>query len=115
MKVHTLYSSRNLLAGVGAVAFVGGIVVLGERTIRTVGGKITRLTPSRSYAVQMGTAVAVLSSTVLGLAVSTSHCLVGAIIGIGVADRMCVTVALPSAPAELCILSCVRPLQVCTS
>ena len=37
----------------------------------------------------MGTAVAVLSSTVLGLAVSTSHCLVGAIIGIGLADRFC--------------------------
>ena len=40
--------------------------------------------------------VAVLSSTVLGLAVSTSHCLVGAIIGIGLADRLCT-----SADAEL--------------
>ena len=63
-------------------------VLLGERTITTVGSKITKLTPSRSFAVQLGTAVAVLSSTVLGLAVSTSHCLVGAIIGIGLTDRL---------------------------
>ena len=72
----------------GAGGFVVGIVLLGSRTIQTVGGKITKLTPSRSFAVQMGTAVAVLSSTVLGLAVSTSHCLVGSIIGIGLADRL---------------------------
>ena len=72
----------------GAGGFVVGIALLGSRTIQTVGGKITKLTPSRSFAVQMGTAVAVLSSTVLGLAVSTSHCLVGSIIGIGIADRL---------------------------
>ena len=72
----------------GAGGFVVGIAMLGSRTITTVGAKITQLTPSRSFAVQMGTAVAVLSSTVLGLAVSTSHCLVGSIIGIGIADKL---------------------------
>ena len=72
----------------GAASFVVGIALLGRRTIETVGGKITRLTPSRSFSVQMGTAVAVLSSTVLGLAVSTSHCLVGAVIGVGIVGRL---------------------------
>lgn len=76
------------LLSLGAIGFVVGIVLLGRRTIQTVGGKITKLTPSRSFAVQMGTAVAVLSSTVLGLAVSTSHCLVGSMIGIGLADKL---------------------------
>ena len=72
----------------GAGGFVVGILLLGERTITTVGSKITKLTPSRSFAVQMGTAIAVLSSTVLGLAVSTSHCLVGSIIGVGLAAKL---------------------------
>lgn len=72
----------------GSCGFVVGIVLIGNRTIATVGGKITTLTPSRSFAVQTGTAVAVLSSTVLGLAVSTSHCLVGAVIGVGIAGRL---------------------------
>ena len=72
----------------GAVGFVLGILTLGERTILTVGSKITKLTPSRSFAVQLGTAISVLSSTVLGLAVSTSHCLVGSLIGIGLASQV---------------------------
>ena len=72
----------------GARGFVVGIALLGRRTIETVGGKITKLTPSRSFSVQMGTAVAVLSSTMLGLAVSTSHCLVGAVIGVGMVGRL---------------------------
>ena len=76
------------LLTLGSCGFVVGIFLLGSRTIATVGGKITKLTPSRSFAVQLGTAVAVLSSTVLGLAVSTSHCLVGAIIGIGLCDKL---------------------------
>jgi len=67
----------------GAGGFVVGIVLLGRRTIETVGGKITKLTPSRSFSVQMGTAVAVLSSTMLGLAVSTSHCPPAALEGKG--------------------------------
>lgn len=71
----------------GATGFVCGIVVLGYKTIATVGSKITTLTPSKSFATQMGAGVAVLGSSVLGMPVSTSHCLVGAVVGVGVAQR----------------------------
>merc|ERR1711865_178643 len=67
----------------GAVGFVLGIVFLGSKTISTVGTKITKLTPSRSYATQIGAALAVLASSVIGLPVSTSHCLVGSVVGVG--------------------------------
>ena len=73
---------------IGSAGFVVGIAALGSRTIATVGGKITTLTPSKSFSVQIGAAVAVLSSTVLGLAVSTSHCLVGSVIGVGIASKI---------------------------
>ena len=73
---------------IGSGGFVFGIAALGSRTIATVGGKITTLTPSKSFSVQIGAAVAVLSSTVLGLAVSTSHCLVGSVVGVGIASRI---------------------------
>ena len=43
---------------IGATGFVVGIAVLGERTISTVGGKITKLTPTKSFATQMGAALA---------------------------------------------------------
>ena len=48
---------------IGSAGFVVGIAALGSRTIATVGGKITTLTPSKSFSVQIGAAVAVLSST----------------------------------------------------
>jgi len=70
----------------GASGFVVGIILLGSKTINTVGSSITTLTPSRSYATQMGAAVAVLASSVLGLPVSTSHCLIGSILGVGFAQ-----------------------------
>jgi phosphate/sulfate permease len=72
----------------GSAGFVVGIVALGSRTIATVGSKITQLTPTRSFATQIGAAIAVLLSSVLGLPVSTSHCLVGAVIGIGIAQSL---------------------------
>ena len=76
------------ILAVGTGGFVVGIAALGARTIETVGNKITKLTPSKSFAVQIGAAVAVLSSTVLGLAVSTSHCLVGSVVGVGIAAKL---------------------------
>merc|ERR1711959_683182 len=72
----------------GSAGFVVGITLLGSRTIATVGTKITQLTPTRSFATQIGAAIAVLASSMMGLPVSTSHCLVGAVIGIGVAQKL---------------------------
>jgi len=72
----------------GGAGFVVGILLLGVRTIDTVGNKLSALTPSKSFAAQIGAAVAVLTSSALGLPVSTSHCLVGAVIGVGAADRV---------------------------
>lgn len=72
----------------GSAGFVLGIVTMGRLTIKTVGTKLTALTPSKSFATQMGGAVAVLGSSALGLPVSTSHCLVGSVVGIGVFEQM---------------------------
>mmetsp|Transcript_42080 Transcript_42080/g.85921 ORF Transcript_42080/g.85921 Transcript_42080/m.85921 type:complete len:799 (-) Transcript_42080:69-2465(-) len=75
----------------GSAGFLIGIVTMGRLTIQTVGNKITELTPSKSFATQMGGAIAVLSSSALGLPVSTSHCLVGAVVGIGVVQKCMAT------------------------
>ena len=71
----------------GATGFVLGIVTIGSRTIKTVGSSLTKLSPSRSYATQIGAAVAVLLSSVLGLPVSTSHCLIGSVVGVGIGQQ----------------------------
>eukprot|EP00494_Astrolonche_serrata_P008018 UN08052 len=71
----------------GGMGFVAGIILLGKRTIETVGAKITSLTPSKSFATQMGAAVAIMLSSTLELPVSTSHCLIGSVIGVGLVQK----------------------------
>merc|ERR1712032_775728 len=78
----------------GALGFAVGILTMGRFTIKTVGTKITVLSPSKAFATQIGGAVAVLSASVLGMPVSTSHCLVGAVFGIGLIQKLTNTGAL---------------------
>ncbi len=71
-----------LLGGVGIVI---GLATWGWRVIETVGKKITQLTPSRGFAASFGAATTVILATKLGLPVSTTHVIVGAILGVGLA------------------------------
>jgi len=72
----------------GCLGFAVGIITMGRFTIKTVGTKITVLSPSKAFATQMGGAMAVLWSSYFGMPVSTSHCLVGAVVGIGFAQKI---------------------------
>eukprot|EP00472_Partenskyella_glossopodia_P004792 CAMPEP_0197527808 /NCGR_PEP_ID=MMETSP1318-20131121/22835_1 /TAXON_ID=552666 /ORGANISM="Partenskyella glossopodia, Strain RCC365" /LENGTH=489 /DNA_ID=CAMNT_0043082629 /DNA_START=95 /DNA_END=1561 /DNA_ORIENTATION=- len=84
--VHDVPKVQEWCLALGACGFVVGILTLGKNTVETVGNKIIRLTPSTSYATQMGAAIAVLLSSALGMPVSTSHCLVGSVLGAGLAQ-----------------------------
>jgi len=53
--------------------------------IATVGKEITELTPSRGFAAELATASTVVGASAIGLPVSTTHTLVGAVLGIGIA------------------------------
>jgi len=63
---------------------VGGLVVWGYRVIATIGEKITPLQPSGGFCAELATAMTVLLASRLGLPVSTSHALVGAVVGVGI-------------------------------
>ncbi|MBQ8706925.1 MAG: inorganic phosphate transporter [Succinivibrionaceae bacterium] len=69
----------------GAVGIVIGLSTLGYKVMKTVGVKITHLTPSRGFAAQLATAATVVIASGTGLPISTTQTLVGAIIGIGLA------------------------------
>ncbi len=71
-----------LLGGCGIVA---GLLMLGKRVIATVGKEITQLTPSRGFACELSAASTVVFASGLGLPISTTHSLVGAVLGIGLA------------------------------
>ena len=71
-----------LLGGIGIVI---GLATYGYKVIATVGKEITRLTPSRGFAAELAAASTVVTASAFGLPVSTTHTLVGAILGIGLA------------------------------
>ncbi len=71
------------ILGLGGIGIVVGLATYGYRVMRTVGEKITQLTPSRGVAADVAATATVLACSRLGMPISTTHTLVGAILGIG--------------------------------
>ena len=70
----------------GSIAIVIGLLTYGFRVIGTVGKGITKITPSSGFAAELSAATIVVLSSSYGFPVSTTHTLVGAIIGIGLVN-----------------------------
>jgi PiT family inorganic phosphate transporter len=60
----------------------------GWRIIRTMGSKITKLTPAGGFAAETGAAVAIYTATAMGVGISTTHTITGAIVGVGATKRL---------------------------
>jgi PiT family inorganic phosphate transporter len=73
------------MLGVGGVGIVMGLGTFGYRVMETVGRKITELTPSRGFSAELGAATTIVVASRLGIPISTTHVLVGAVLGVGFA------------------------------
>ncbi len=69
----------------GGIGIVIGLATWGWRVIRTVGKRITELTPSRGFCAEFAAAITILFASTMGLPLSTTHTLVGAVLGVGLA------------------------------
>lgn len=70
---------------VGGIGIIIGLATYGWRVIGKIGSKITELTPSRGFAAELGAAGTVVIASGTGLPISTTHTLVGAVLGVGLA------------------------------
>ena len=73
------------ILGLGGGFIVLGLMVWGYRVMATVGESITDITPSRGFCATFGAASVVLICSKMGLPISTTHTLVGSVIGVGLA------------------------------
>lgn len=73
------------LLALGGGGIVIGLATWGWRVIETIGSKITELTPTRGFSAEFGAAATILFASKLGLPISTTHALVGAVFGVGLA------------------------------
>ena len=79
------FSISPFILFLGAFGIVVGLATWGWRVIGTIGSKITELTPTRGFAAEIGTSITILFASKLGLPISTTHALVGSILGVGIA------------------------------
>lgn len=70
----------------GGGGIVLGLATLGYKVIATIGKKITEVTPTRGFSAEFGAATTVLIASSMGLPISTTHTLVGGVIGVGFAQ-----------------------------
>ncbi len=68
---------------IGGVGIVVGLATYGYKIMATIGKKITELTPSRGFSAEFAAATTIVVASKMGLPVSTTHTLVGAVIGVG--------------------------------
>lgn len=72
-----------LMLGGGGIVI--GLATFGRQVIATVGQKITQLTPSRGFAAELAAATTIVIASGTGMPISTTHTLVGAVLGVGLA------------------------------
>ena len=68
---------------VAGICLVVGLVSLGHLVMGTIGNKVTRLTPMAGFSAQFSASVVVVVATLVGIPVSTTHVIVGAVTGVG--------------------------------
>lgn len=72
---------------IGGLGIVAGLALQGKKVIMTVGEGIISLQPSKGFSAEIATAITILIASRLGFPVSTSHALIGSVVGIGLIQR----------------------------
>ena len=73
------------ILAMGGLGIAIGVATYGYKVMETVGKKITELTNTRGFSIQFSAATTVLVASSLGMPISTTHTVVGAVIGVGLA------------------------------
>jgi inorganic phosphate transporter, PiT family len=92
LQTHTvptgLVTTPLWILALGGAGIVVGLAIWGSRVMATIGETITPLQPNAGFCAELATAMTVLLASQVGLPVSTSHALVGGVVGVGMArDR----------------------------
>jgi len=81
-------STNNKGYWVGGIGIAAGVVILGSRVMETIGKKVVKLNFVVGFCAQFATAIAVILGTLLGLPLSTTHCMVGSLFGVVLARKL---------------------------
>tara|TARA_B100001094_G_C18152847_1_gene784670 strand:+ start:230 stop:1945 length:1716 start_codon:yes stop_codon:yes gene_type:complete len=72
---------------IGGIGISLGLIAYGYKIIRAIGVKMCKITPSRGFSIELGSATIIILGSRLGIPLSTTHCQVGATIGVGLLEK----------------------------
>jgi len=75
------------ILALGGVGIVVGLALYGYNIIEAIGFRLTKLSPSRGFSIELGAALVVLTGSRLEIPLSTTHCQVGATVGVGMSEN----------------------------
>jgi len=82
------WNTPSWLLAMGGLGIVIGLATWGWRVMETIGKKITQLTPTRGFSAEFGAAITILIASQCGMPISTTHCIVGSVLGVGLAKGL---------------------------
>ena len=98
--IWTIYNSNGVLdkkasmeedaywiLGLGGVGIAAGLFVYGKKITYAIGEKLIKITPSRGVAIELSSALVIITGSRLNIPLSTTHCQVGATVGVGLLEN----------------------------
>ena len=75
------------ILGMGGIGIAIGLIVYGKKIINAIGNKLCKITPTRGTCIELGSALVIITGSRLKIPLSTTHCQVGATIGVGMLEN----------------------------
>ena len=75
------------ILGLGGIGIAVGLFAYGYRIIHAIGNKLVKITPSRGVAIELASALVIITGSRLKIPLSTTHCQVGATVGVGALEN----------------------------
>jgi len=76
------------ILGLGGVGIASGLFVYGKKITYAIGEKLVKITPSRGVAIELSSALVIITGSRLKIPLSTTHCQVGATVGVGLLENV---------------------------
>ena len=79
-------SNAYWILGMGGIGIALGLLVYGYKITNAIGTKLCKITPSRGVAIELSSALVIIAGSRLKIPLSTTHCQVGATVGVGLLE-----------------------------
>ena len=86
-KKNDMEADAYWILGLGGIGITVGLLLYGYRIMHAIGTKLVKITPSRGVAIELSSALVIITGSRLKIPLSTTHCQIGATVGVGALEN----------------------------